>query len=353
MIFCIVLRSTQCRAKHSRCDETKPVCGRCARLKLQCNFDDFIVNSVWSNLGAASASRTSSVPAIEHYPASTWEIFAQPTADMSKDALADAFELPESTGMMTAEVIQLLRKYQSGIGTWMDIFDHHRFYEIEVVRRATSSALLLHSLCALTARQTEIVTRSDCAYGAASTYYVKSLRLLIAALADPQACKEDILTATILLSSYEVLSAPGTEHRKHLYGAMALCRSHGSNAAIHPLGRASFWIFARQDVSLALINECPTALDPKSWGMPRDQVPESEDLMGNRTIWIMVLVIAIVFGAAEDKSEILTGYEQLTSLLNDWHQSLPSSSKAHICGSRTEDGFQDIWFATPAAGIAQ
>ncbi|KAF9639027.1 putative benzoate 4-monooxygenase cytochrome p450 protein [Lasiodiplodia theobromae] len=151
----------------------------------------------------------------------------------------------------------LLRIYQHGIGTWMDVMDHSHRYQRAVLRLALSSPLILHALCALAAKQMSLVSPHRHHYHAspsaaaaapppslweplAARYYGESLRLLIAALAedttgsteDSQGTRkkrrrEETLTATILLGSYELLAAPSADYARHLRGAQTLIRAGG------------------------------------------------------------------------------------------------------------------------------
>jgi len=82
--------------------------------------------------------------------------------------------------------------------------------------------------------------------------YGESLRLLIDALADLSLTRDDARTATILLSSYDLRTAPGSEHKRHLHGAITLIRSQGIDSRCKGLEKASFWIYTRQDVAVAV-----------------------------------------------------------------------------------------------------
>jgi hypothetical protein len=47
--------SLTCKARHTRCDERKPVCGNCERLKLDCRPSEMITHSIWSAVDAMAA----------------------------------------------------------------------------------------------------------------------------------------------------------------------------------------------------------------------------------------------------------------------------------------------------------
>ena len=89
----------------------------------------------------------------------------------------------------------------------MDLFDHGMSYQRDVMRRVFSSQLILNSVCAFTAKQLSRLKSGQVWEPVAARYYGESLRDLIHLLADPTACQDDALTATIMLSSYEIGSA--------------------------------------------------------------------------------------------------------------------------------------------------
>src|SRR5699024_2687025 len=121
--------------------------------------------------------------------------------------------------------------------------------------------------CALTARQVSMVDRAELWKSAAVEYYAESLHHLITTLGLSASSPEDTLPATILLSSYELLVLPGLDHRRHVSGALTLIKSYGCKASSQGLVEAAFWVYARQDLAMALVHECPTMLPPEEWGV--------------------------------------------------------------------------------------
>lgn len=130
---------------------------------------------------------------------------------------------------MDSEAAELLKRYQAGVAAWMDLFDHGMSYQRDVMQRVFSSQLLLQSACTLTAKQLSIVNSGQVWAPVVARYHGETLRDLIHLLADPTACQDNALTAITLLSSYELLAAPGAEHKRHLLGAMTLIKTRGIN----------------------------------------------------------------------------------------------------------------------------
>lgn len=127
-------------------------------------------------------------------------------------------------------------------------------------------------------------------------YYGESLHHLIHTLNGPSYGSDDTLAATVLLSSYELFTSPGLDHHRHVSGAVTLIRTNPHNASSGGLKAAAFWVYARQDVAMALVHECPTMLLPDEWGVEWTDQEMDEDYLENKIIWIVAKVIAHTFG---------------------------------------------------------
>lgn len=112
-------------------------------------------------------------------PESTYDVFqqAQFTSQHNSRTSPNCPGPVEVT--ITEEIKRLLEIYQTGIGTWMDILDHSCIYQRQVLRYALSSSLLLHAICALSAKQMSLIGDSFLWEPVSTRYYGKSLGLLI------------------------------------------------------------------------------------------------------------------------------------------------------------------------------
>ncbi|KAF7591641.1 hypothetical protein BBP40_001280 [Aspergillus hancockii] len=225
-------------------------------------------------------------------------------------------------------------------------------FQRTVVKRALTSPLLMNAICALTARQVSMVDRAEIWESAAIHYYAESLNHLISTLNLPTSCPEDMLTATILLSSYELLALPGLEHRRHVSGALTLIRAHECKATSQGVIGVVFWVYARQDLAMALVHKCPTMLAPEEWGVSWDEQETRESRLGNKLIWLLAKLIAHTFGKA-DGHTIESLHESRTSLkkeLDCWFEGLPISFSGIAFGPPTAEGFLKRCFPVPSTG---
>lgn len=305
-----------------------------------------------SNWCSLAPEATKPAVAEDAHPTSTWDVFNIPIATVPSSPLSQDVSLDyEETVVIDPEKVYLLQRYQNGIGLWMDLFDLELNYQRAVIKRARFSPLIMKSLCALTAKQLSMVNCEDIWDPVAGQYYGESLRLLINVLADMNSYAEDALTGTILLSSYELLASPGLDHRRHVSGALTLIKTHNFTAKSNGLAKAAFWIYARLDIAMALIHECPTMFPPGEWGVSwAEQLDDDE--IANKMLWILAKCIAFTFQPGERSSEeaLRKTRSKLIAEIDTWFDGLPLSFKAVQYGTCCGEGFVKYWFAVPFAG---
>ncbi|KAJ5584430.1 uncharacterized protein N7459_004230 [Penicillium hispanicum] len=258
--------------------------------------------------------------------------------------------------ILTEETAGLLKVYQNGIGIWMDIFDHTHTYQNEIVRCALSSPLLMYSICAMSAKQISLTQNKFLWEPIASRFYGESLSLLITGLTDPSTERGLLLAATILLGSYELLAEPGTNYQRHIYGASTVIQSFKTGEREMRLEQASIWVYARQDVALALLNERPTLTPPDKWPPLPKHADFVDERFGNEILQLLAKVIQIKFAQRSCVSPN-TKHEDLQQLL--WEiESLWGNLPSHFRGTRIKtvvddpEGLSTLWFCDPAAGAA-
>lgn len=370
--------SFTCKSRHARCDEKKPVCTNCERLKLQCRASEFITKSAWCAVvdssspqrekesvgGNNSDSRVGA--AAGRLPTSTWDIFnSRMTCASSGGSIQTSNFSPDSscapTGTstpsavtLTAETAYLLHAYQnkSGVARWMDLFDHEATYQRAVARRVLRSELLLRCVCAFTAKHLSLLESGEIWKPAAARYYGESLRMLIELLGGggPQ---DDALTATMLLCSFEMIAAQGSEHRRHFFGAMLLITTHGINACSVGIHRANFWIYVRHEIVVALVNESSLLLSPDRWNVNWHEDETEEDVLGNQVLWLLGRAVNFTYAKNPRTGEPMGTVTERRELLRDtdlWFDKLPVAFQGVKYGDETDDGLSQLYFAVPAAG---
>lgn len=284
-------------------------------------------------------------------PASTWEVFNNSITPLTQ-ATSPKQPRAASPPSLDGDQVALIQEFQNGVGKWVDLFDDELHFQRTVVKRALESPLLMNAICALTARQVSMVDRADLWKSATVHYYAESLHHLITTLGLPTCCPEDTLPATILLSSYELLVLPGLDHRRHVSGALTLIKTYECKASSQGLVGAAFWVYARQDLAMALLHECPTMLPPEEWGISWSERETREERLGNKLVWLLAKIVAHTFGAT-DRLSIELLRDTRTSLIREldaWFKSLPVSFSGVTYGPPSPEGFIKHWFAIPSTG---
>ncbi|KAK0618676.1 Benzoate 4-monooxygenase, partial [Lasiodiplodia hormozganensis] len=400
----VMIATATCRVRHIKCDEKKPICNNCEKRNLDCKQTDIIVPCLPPR-SSTTVTKTLPPPPIQPpsssdpAPGSTWEVVQQsqstlllpppaappwPSTTPSSPTAAVATKQNDDCTTTT-----LLRIYQHGIGTWMDVMDHSHRYQRAVLRLALSSPLILHALCALAAKQMSLVSSSAAAAAGpppslweplAARYYGESLRLLIAALAEDttgategsdggrsgggsrgsrgrkERRREETLTATILLGSYELLAAPSADYARHLRGAQTLIRAGGIDfGSASALEDAGLWVFVRQDVAMAVAGRRGLLWEVGRWGEMRwDSEDGSEDMeedwWGKKVLWLLARVVECVFGDTGGRGE--EPVEGLVRELGEWYEGLPGSFEGLRLKGALAEGLDEVWFPIDTAATA-
>jgi hypothetical protein len=372
-----VVFSHTCKTRHSRCDEKKPICGNCLRLNLECKQSDFIAPSSWTTT-TTEEFPTRAVPTsldvrpfLPDAPISTWDVFRPRISGLDlaseesppDDILAYVDLLfPPSTPTLpptreppvslTPETAFLLQTYLRTVATWMDLMDHSKTYELCIPQLTLTSPLLFHCVCAFTAKHLSLSdSRKHSSWAhVASQHYGESLRLLIHALNAPS--YEHALTATILLSSYEILAGIASEHhRRHLLGQTMLLKHNDVTAQSTGIDRANFWVHVRHEIGFAMATERPLLLDPEMWKVHWAQGETREDVIGNHVLWILARVINLIYGedgSTEAGKEKRAGFLQE---LEQWRAGLSDTFVGIPYGDGDDEGFKKVFFTVTAAGI--
>ncbi|KAF2706892.1 hypothetical protein K504DRAFT_459319 [Pleomassaria siparia CBS 279.74] len=379
-----------CKSRHSRCDEKKPICGNCERLNLECVQSDFISHSEFSSGFDTPTPTPTPAPApapgdggSPYFPppetqASTWDAFrtqmqglgnhiqglemisnnSRPPTDaftyMNVSTPAGTIDTVSSasTVALTSETAFLLQAYVKTVATWMDLMDHTSTYQLSIPRLILSSPLLFHCICAFTAKHLALANSGQNTFWEpiARQHYGESLRMLIDTLNGSN--HGQALTATILMSSYEMVSSAGLEDRRHFLGAMMLIKSQNITARSRGVDRANFWIYVRHEISIALTSEQPLLMDPDGWQVQWEQGETREDVLGNHVLWILARVINLVYGKDNDVEVSSRKREALLQEMEDWRAGLSDNFVGVPYGDEDEDGFKKVYFPVTAAAVA-
>ncbi|KAK5633185.1 hypothetical protein RRF57_008899 [Xylaria bambusicola] len=358
--------SSTCKARHTRCDGQTPTCRNCERLSLQCRPSELILHSAWSSvIVAASAADETSISAGRTVLSTPSTSQARPIqlppseldllTSFDRDTSVVEPRLPASPATSVSvglgnETAYMLTTFCNGLATWMDLFDFSLSYQRDVCRRALQSRLVLHSICAFVAKHLSLFPAGEVWQPIASCYYGEALQQLITALNLPLESEDsDELIASMLLGSYEVISASRGPHYSHYQGSLDLIRSRKISAASTGLNRANFFVYVRHDIVIALARGKPLQLNPTAWAMPPlPSASVGEDEMGNHLLWITGRTINLIYGDDATGSP----RQPLIDMVEEWYSRTTETLRGFPYGDEDEDGLRKFFFAIPAAAAA-
>ncbi|KAL6155885.1 hypothetical protein ACJQWK_05395 [Exserohilum turcicum] len=269
-----------------------------------------------------------------------------PAASVGKDH-------PKPKVRLTSEGAFLLQTYVRTVATWMDVFDHGSTYQLKIPQLALTSPLLFHCVCAFTANHLALSNSSNkpswklCAV----RHYGEALRLLIDAL--NMTSQEHVLTASLLLLSYELHEALRSEdYRKHFRGLTCLVKARRITAQSTGTDVANFWIYVRHELVVAMANEQPLIFDPAEWEVSWEEGETREDVLGNHVLWISARVINLVFGPDGNTEAGRIQRQELLHEIELWRRGLSETFVGIPYGENDEDGFRKVYFPVAAAAGA-
>ena len=140
----------------------------------------------------------------------------------------------------------------------------------------------------------------------------------------------------------------GSDQERHLAGSSALLRaSQGPtvDASTPGLRQAAFWVYIRQCLYNACVNQQSPNLDPdlllidpSSFSRKGDAGLGSETAWANTITWITATIVKFCFGCEpQDPREKLLKWEELSAATENWAKSRPST-------------FDPLWASNSSSG---
>jgi hypothetical protein len=175
---------------------------------------------------------------------------------------------------------------------------------------------------------------------------------------------ETLLCAIVILRFYEQLnvsSSTGSDDEQHLAGCSAIIRSSQGNKYVDPsaptLREAAFWVYVRQCLYNATINQQPPDVDFSLQLHPtpsslRDAHPLArlrlETAWANQMTWNLACVVNFCFHGKEPQNEKtykIRRWKELWDLVQTWMRDRPDGFNAIFEGPAGDQGsFPEILF---------
>ncbi|CAO2656288.1 Nn.00g050910.m01.CDS01 [Neocucurbitaria sp. VM-36] len=252
----------------------------------------------------------------------------------------------------------LVHHYTEHLGRWLDCTDATRQFTLGAPEKVKSCPVLLNAVLSFAARH----RREDATAAAA---YQRCIALLIERLNEDAASHDEtLLCAIVILRFYEQLNVPsstGSDDEQHLAGCSAIIRTSQGHHFVDPsaptLREAAFWVYVRQCLYNATINQQPPDVDfslqlHPAPGSMHDSHPlahlKLETAWANQMTWNTARVANFCFEGNEPSSERthrVRRWQELWDLVEMWANNRPAGFNPIYEGKASENGvFPEIWF---------
>lgn len=137
----------------------------------------------------------------------------------------------------------------------------------------------------------------------------------------------------------------GSDQECHLFGSSALVAASSSPSS-GCLREAAYWVYLRQDIYMAILNQRPMKVRLSSIPIPEAASPGShffECVWAKRMVAIMARIVAFCFGNGEKS---VSEWDDLRSLAHDWNARKPSSFEPYYYRERNLEAgryWPDYW----------
>ncbi|KAE8839010.1 hypothetical protein HRS9139_03393 [Pyrenophora teres f. teres] len=265
---------------------------------------------------------------------------------------------PSPYYVQRAKKALLVHHYTEHLGRWLDCTDATRQFTLGVPEKVKHCPVLCHAVLSFAARHCREDTTAEAAYE-------RCIALLIERLNEDAASHDEtLLCAIVILRFYEQLNVPsstGSDNEQHLAGCSAIIRSSQGHHFVDPsaptLREAAFWVYVRQCLYNATINQQPPDIDfslklhPSPDSM-RDAHPLArlrlETAWANQMTWNLARVVHFCYDGNEypnDRAHRPQRWQELWNLVQKWMQDRPQGFNAIFeSPTNNQSSFPDIWF---------
>lgn len=249
-----------------------------------------------------------------------------------------------------------MHHYAETLGRWLDGCCPARQFTLAIPSRTKHCEILLRAITCFSARHLHEDDLADEAYQRCLALLIERLGLHTATHDD------DLLCAIVILRFFEQLNvAPdsGSDHEQHLAGSSAILRA-SQTTTVDPsaptLREAAFWVYVRQCLYIATINQQPPNLDfslklhPEPSSM-QDSHPLAtlrlETGWTNQMAWNCACVVNYCFDGnpMQERSIRMERWQCLWDLVQQWERHRPMSFEPIWVGlDQANSTFPEMWF---------
>lgn len=286
-----------------------------------------------------------------------------------------SWNLPEPI-QLTVEERHLFKHFVLYLSSWLDLFDPFTHFSTVVPRLAMRNMGLMKALLALSSRhlslwdshldattsgpnqrESDIVTKAGPSVSlikgnTAAEYYHQTLHYLQKAMHYQSYTRSlELLTTTLLISTYEMIDGSNQGWERHLKGVFWIQRSQDNHGESGGLKQAVWWAWLRQDL-FAAFRERRRVFS--FWRARKPLLTLNSYEIASRAIFLLSQAVNYCSKEESDVEDIqnrITRGNELMRFLHEWRQQLPLEFDPlpETCGGGI---FPPIWVHPPSFACA-
>ncbi|OAA56309.1 hypothetical protein SPI_07920 [Niveomyces insectorum RCEF 264] len=245
------------------------------------------------------------------------------------------------TDPVDAEVFEF---YIRETGVWLNIASPTAYFTEAVPRMALHDSVLYSACLSYAARIMAIRGKLDKAR--CELYGSRAIAELLARLSarSTDSAHDDALSATVvILRMAEQFSEMQEDMCCHLMGASSLFARNPHHVFD---GAVSFWVYKRQSIRMAVLNEEPCEPDVTGIAFAEDVslAPQSDEAWSNRATYLFARACTVCWDRTLDPAARQAMLTDLYRLLVQWHEALPETYQPWAKYQLPEDPFPTLRF---------
>ena len=218
-----------------------------------------------------------------------------------------------------------------------------RYFATTVPSLALQNATLFSACLACASRVLTAIGELDKAKS--DEYEDQAISALIPHLSASDKPQEELYTTAVILRMAEQFSDLQDDMRCHLYGASSLFKSQSDST--YP-DVPSFWVYVRQSIRAAFLNEEPCRIDLDS--VPCEFTPAPEAVWTDRMTLLLARVCSACWDTSLEEKQRQGMLTELTYLVQFWKDRVPSTFNPWYDSSSENDIFPTIRYVSPWHG---
>ncbi|KAK7994196.1 nucleoside-diphosphate-sugar epimerase [Apiospora arundinis] len=283
--------------------------------------------------------------------------------------LPEMAHLPPREALAHATVAQLFAHYIAVLGPWYDLNDATNLFSTVVATRALDFPVLFRAVIALSCCHWAKVT-GDALDNAALSFYGACIKDLLEALTMGTSgsftigFSGELLAASCILRSYEILSDNMQSSQSHLLGAYSFLATVQVDFSTWNLFQAGFWNYLREEITVGLAYHRTVRIPSQTLGSLRDRILRGfigDDMWANLIAYLLARIMNFSFAQAQHQqtSEEMAGsidphervreaqWMELRSDLALWTSNLPASFEPFSRAPKHDNVFPSEWATRP------